>query len=109
MIRSVLVQVLGHKYIRLYDAAHTHRLYPRSGAFCNNCHASVDAPDGEAHPRFTEAPFAQGILAPGEARYLPRHAWHYVRSLEPSFSVSFWWGARMGLVSKDDGAVEAVY
>jgi len=32
--------------------------------------------------------------------------WHYVRSLTPSFSVSFWWGARMGLAQVD--ASEAV-
>lgn len=29
------------------------------------------------------------------------HRWHYVRSLTPSFSVSFWWGARMGLARVD--------
>ena len=75
---------------------------------CNNSHVDIDAPDPQAHPRFEDAPFHQCVLAPGELLYIPRHAWHYVRSLEVSFSVSFWWGARMGLVQRGEG-VESVY
>ena len=32
----VLCQVVGHKYVRLFAASETRRLYPRSGALCNN-------------------------------------------------------------------------
>lgn len=62
-------------------------------------HADEQGPD--RFPLFEEAPFWQGVLGPGDGLYIPRHAWHYVRSLTPSFSVSFWWGARMGLVRVD--------
>jgi hypothetical protein len=41
-------------------------------------------------PNFGSAPFIEGILAPGECLYLPVGWWHYIRSLTPSFSVSFW-------------------
>ena len=57
-------------------------------------------------------PFHQCVLGPGDALYIPRHAWHYVRSLSPSRSVSFWWGAKMALRTDDGaagGGVRAVY
>lgn len=41
-------------------------------------------------PGFQDAVFVEGILGPGECLYLPVGWWHYVRSLTPSFSVSFW-------------------
>ena len=49
------------------------------------------------------------MLGPSEVLYIPRHVWHYVRSLEPSVSVSFWWGARMALTMTKEGEVEATY
>jgi Cupin-like domain len=42
-------------------------------------------------PGFLDAEYVDGLLAPGECLYIPRGWWHYVRSLTPSFSVSFWW------------------
>jgi hypothetical protein len=41
-------------------------------------------------PGFKEAKYIEAILAPGEYLYLPVGWWHYIRSLTPSFSVSFW-------------------
>jgi lysine-specific demethylase 8 len=41
-------------------------------------------------PYFRKATYVEGILAPGECLYLPVGWWHYIRSLTPSFSVSFW-------------------
>ncbi|KAJ9640964.1 hypothetical protein H2199_005632 [Coniosporium tulheliwenetii] len=45
----------------------------------------------EAYPGFREAEFVEGVVGPGECLYIPPGWWHYVRSLEASFSVSFWW------------------
>jgi lysine-specific demethylase 8 len=42
-------------------------------------------------PDFESSPYYETILAPGDCLYIPRSWWHYVRSLSPSFSVSFWW------------------
>lgn len=44
----------------------------------------------EQFPQFKKATYIEGILGPGECLYLPVGWWHYVRSLTPSFSVSFW-------------------
>ncbi|KKY19309.1 putative jumonji domain containing 5 [Diplodia seriata] len=46
----------------------------------------------ERWPEFGEAEgCCEAVLGPGEALYVPKGWWHYVRSLAPSFSVSFWW------------------
>jgi hypothetical protein len=41
-------------------------------------------------PLFQSATYTETILAPGDSLYLPIGWWHYIRSLTPSFSVSFW-------------------
>ncbi|KAF2659926.1 Clavaminate synthase-like protein [Lophiostoma macrostomum CBS 122681] len=45
----------------------------------------------EAHfPMFKDAEYVDCVLKPGDCLYIPVGWWHYVRSLTPSFSVSFW-------------------
>ncbi|KAI8935371.1 hypothetical protein NX059_007954 [Plenodomus lindquistii] len=44
----------------------------------------------EKYPGFKDARYVEGVLGPGECLYLPVGWWHYVTSLTPSFSVSFW-------------------
>jgi len=106
---NLLGQVVGAKYVRLYDASDSDLLYPRSGPLCNNSLVNLDALDHSAFPRFGAAPCWQTVLGPGDLLFIPRHYWHYVRSLSLSFSVSFWWGAKMGLRRTAAGVYEAVY
>ncbi|KAF2458543.1 hypothetical protein BDY21DRAFT_340524 [Lineolata rhizophorae] len=42
-------------------------------------------------PGFHEAEYLEGVVGPGECLYIPQGWWHYVRSMTPSCSVSFWW------------------
>ncbi|XP_058425792.1 bifunctional peptidase and arginyl-hydroxylase JMJD5 isoform X4 [Diceros bicornis minor] len=51
----------------------------------------VENPDLEKFPKFAEAPFLSCVLSPGEILFIPVKYWHYVRALDLSFSVSFWW------------------
>jgi hypothetical protein len=44
----------------------------------------------DRYARFKDARYVEGVLGPGECLYVPPGWWHYVRSLTPSFSVSFW-------------------
>ncbi|MCJ1354864.1 MAG: hypothetical protein MMC33_004854 [Icmadophila ericetorum] len=45
----------------------------------------------EAFPLFRQAKYMETVLNEGECLYIPVGWWHYVRSLEVSISVSFWW------------------
>ena len=51
----------------------------------------VENPNVERFPEFVDAPYRDCVLKPGEVLFIPTQHWHYVRSLELSFSVSFWW------------------
>jgi hypothetical protein len=42
-------------------------------------------------PEFSQAVYVEGVLEEGECLFIPKGWWHYIRSLSPSFSVSFWW------------------
>lgn len=87
---NILCQVVGSKYLRLYSLRETDHLYAREGPICNNSYVDIDNVDDAQYPLFRRAQGWQCVLRAGEMLYIPRHYWHYVRSLERSFSVSFW-------------------
>ena len=98
---NILCQVVGKKYLRLYNPWESEKLYPRGVEeggidMCNTSQVDVEAVDQEsgadnAFPLFRTAPYVETILSEGECLYIPAGWWHYVRSLTVSFSVSFWW------------------
>lgn len=47
--------------------------------------------EGEFPLFHKEARYVECVLRASEAVFIPRGWWHYVRGLEVSFSVSFWW------------------
>ena len=51
----------------------------------------VENPDFGKFPDFKKAPFLQCMLQPGEALFIPKKWWHFVRAESMSFSVSYWW------------------
>jgi len=46
----------------------------------------------EEFPEFGKARYVECVLGPGECLFIPQKWWHYVRSLTPSCSVSYWFG-----------------
>ncbi|KAF7663497.1 hypothetical protein LDENG_00208300 [Lucifuga dentata] len=90
--QNFLAQVAGSKYIRLYSPEDTEKLYPHPSQLLHNTsQVEVENPDKERFPEFATAPYVECVLQPGEVLFIPVRHWHYVRSLELSFSVSFWW------------------
>ena len=49
---NLLAQVVGYKYIRIYDARHMARLSPRSGPQCNQSNVDLDNPQPQQHQLF---------------------------------------------------------
>ena len=83
--------MVGTKYVRLYPPKESDRLYPRQGKDSNTSSVDLDGVDEGAFPLFKEASCCHVTLTAGECLFIPRGWWHYVRSTEASFSVSFWW------------------
>ncbi|XP_030434541.1 bifunctional peptidase and arginyl-hydroxylase JMJD5 isoform X4 [Gopherus evgoodei] len=85
-------QVIGRKYIRLYSPQESENLYPHETQILHNTsQVDVEDPNLVKFPKFERAAFQACILTPGQVLFIPVKYWHYVRSLDVSFSVSFWW------------------
>lgn len=98
---NILVQVCGTKLVRLYlpseGLAHALRATPHPRAApdallnqFSDVHA--EAPDARARAALQAfPPPLEVLLSPGDALFIPKGCWHYVRSLTPALSVNFWW------------------
>ncbi|NXN93326.1 KDM8 protein, partial [Rhinopomastus cyanomelas] len=90
--QNFLAQVFGRKYIRLCSPQDSEHLYPHESQLLHNTsQVDVEDPDLAKFPNFRKASFQSCVLMPGQVLFIPVKYWHYVRSLDTSFSVSFWW------------------
>ncbi|KAJ1467286.1 hypothetical protein T484DRAFT_1859296 [Baffinella frigidus] len=59
----------------------------------------MEEPDPAKFPLFEKVPFYECVGEAGESLYIPEGFWHYVRFLDNSFSVSFWWKSTFAAAS----------
>ena len=98
---NLLCQAVGMKLVMLWspeDGATA--LYPRDDELRNTSSIDCDmdpeegglsAAEASTFPLFNDAPCRTCILRPGECLYIPPRWWHFCKSKDVSFSVSFWW------------------
>ncbi|XP_075421743.1 lysine-specific demethylase 8-like isoform X1 [Ascaphus truei] len=90
--QNFLAQIVGRKYIRLYSVNETENLYPfESSILHNTSQVDVENPDPGKFPNVAKAAYQECVLSPGQVLFIPVKWWHYVRALDISFSVSYWW------------------
>ncbi|RWS08621.1 acetyltransferase-like protein [Dinothrombium tinctorium] len=90
---NLLTQVFGCKYIRLYpDTTPDEIIYPHECHLLHNTsQVDVENVDKRRFPLFEKAEYEECVLKKGEILFIPEKYWHFVKSLSPSFSISFWW------------------
>ncbi|KAG6554541.1 hypothetical protein Mapa_003920 [Marchantia paleacea] len=97
---NLFAQVVGQKYVRLYSPAHSSHLYPfTESMLMNSSQVDLDGPDLLNFPEFEKTSGMEYVLEEGDMLYIPPKWWHYVKSLSPSFSVSFWWAVTRSVPS----------
>ncbi|KAI9226500.1 MAG: hypothetical protein DHS80DRAFT_32671 [Piptocephalis tieghemiana] len=89
-LHNLFIQVMGYKYVRLYGPEEAVYPHEASDMLGNTSRVDVEEPDEEEFPHFATATYVDGIVGPGDILYIPPKWWHYVRSLTPSASVSYW-------------------
>jgi len=89
---NILCQVAGTKFVALFLPSESPNLYPSTMPMMENTSTvDLDVPDLDKFPKLKELKGFSAVIGPGDSLYIPKGVWHYVRSLEESFSVSFWW------------------
>ena len=90
--QNILAQVVGRKYVRLYTPSQSDALLPIP-SFINKNSSQIDLDDPQQLQKhgIADLEFVDCILEAGDALFIPKGWWHYIRSLDVSFSVSFWW------------------
>ncbi|KAI8347336.1 hypothetical protein BD560DRAFT_411108 [Blakeslea trispora] len=86
---NLLCQVVGSKYIKLISPQQSNLVYPKDGVM-NNTSQMQATLIKTLFPLFQQVDYIECILKEGQVLYIPPKWWHYVKSLETSFSVSLW-------------------
>ncbi|KXJ67801.1 hypothetical protein RP20_CCG010855 [Aedes albopictus] len=91
MVLHVNTQVFGSKTIILASPEDTPNLYPHEHfILANTSRLDMKNIDYDQFPLVRAVRLRRLELRRGEVLYIPPGWWHYVESLAPSFSVSFW-------------------
>ena len=91
---NLLVQLVGAKYVRLYEKECSPKLYVSNdksyGGQGNMSELDCEREDFEQHPLARDCNYTEVLLFPGDCLFIPSRQWHYVRSLSTSVSINYW-------------------
>jgi [protein]-arginine 3-hydroxylase / protease len=87
---NLLCQVMGEKLVILASPIESSNLYPYAGLLSNTSQVDPENLNFDEFPLAKNVKFFKLILKAGEILFIPKLWYHYVRSLTPSISVSFW-------------------
>jgi len=90
---NLLSQIFGKKFVRLYPPSESVALnpHPPDTLLFNTSQINIEDPNAFVdYPELKLAKYYDILLEPGMMLYIPPKWWHFVKSLSPSFSVSFW-------------------
>ncbi|EFC43682.1 predicted protein [Naegleria gruberi] len=100
---NILVQLVGHKFVRIYHPDETPHLYKRQSGILQANTSEIDNLHllqfeeeerkilNEKFPLISKAThYWDCTLCEGDMLFIPKLYWHYVQSLSISFSISYW-------------------
>lgn len=90
---NLLAQLMGEKLIILASPDDSSNLYPYEGLLNNTSQVDPEHLNFDEFPLSRNVKFRKLVLKAGEMLFIPKMWHHYVRSLTPSISVSFWFEA----------------
>ncbi|WP_031068407.1 cupin-like domain-containing protein [Streptomyces sp. NRRL WC-3742] len=91
---NIFVQVHGRKRVVLVPFAQTPYVYPFLDNIVNS-RVDPENVDPAAFPRFARADVLTTVMEPGDALFIPRGWWHYIRSESASISINHWFGPQI--------------
>jgi lysine-specific demethylase 8 len=89
-LNNILAQVMGKKLVVLVAPKFNKGMYVSEKFEYGAISSQVDVNNyhQDKHPKFNDVEFLSVVLEPGDALFIPKKWWHYVRSLETSISIS---------------------
>jgi lysine-specific demethylase 8 len=88
--QNLLCQVFGEKLLILAAPENSKNLYPHDGILNNTSQIDPTNLNFKEFPLSKNVKFLKVHLKAGDILFIPKLWWHYVQSLTPSASVSFW-------------------
>ncbi|GGK28717.1 hypothetical protein GCM10007962_23710 [Yeosuana aromativorans] len=87
---NILAQIKGEKLVLLVSPQYNKNMYKSKKYDAASVFSEVDINnyDENKHPKFKSAEIHSVVLKPGDALFIPKGWWHYVKSLDVSISVN---------------------
>lgn len=88
----LFAQLHGRKRVVMASPDQSELMYPEeTTGVAASSQVDLDALDSERFPLFRRARLLETIVEAGDMLFIPERYWHYMRSLEPSISISNDW------------------